>query len=203
MLLRLLYNLAMYLFTPLVMLRLMARGMDARLLAGVGMLLTAYSLWQMMHFNLEVPQHLIITSGIIQGLGLGLVFVPISTVAYSTLPMSTRTEAAGIFSLTRNIGSSVGISIVMTLLARNTQINHAEIASRLTPYGDNMAQMPAAFGGAGGLAALNGEVTRQASGIAFLNDFWLMMVMTVAAIPLLLLLRPVRNAAAPAIVADH
>ena len=183
--------------------RLMARGMDARLLAGVGMLLTAYSLWQMMHFNLEVPQHLIITSGIIQGLGLGLVFVPISTVAYSTLPMSTRTEAAGIFSLTRNIGSSVGISIVMTLLARNTQINHAEIASRLTPYGDNMAQMPAAFGGAGGLAALNGEVTRQESGIAFLNDFWLMMVMTVAAIPLLLLLRPVRNAAAPAIVADH
>ena len=116
---------------------------------------------------------------------------------------STRTEAAGIFSLTRNIGSSVGISIVMTLLARNTQINHAEIASRLTPYGDNMAQMPAAFGGAGGLAALSGEVTRQASGIAFLNDFWLMMVMTVAAIPLLLLLRPVRNAAAPAIVADH
>lgn len=184
--------------------RLLARGADARLLAGIGMLLTAFSLWQMMHFNLDVPQHLIVTSGVIQGLGLGLVFVPISTVAYSTLPMSARTEAAGIFSLMRNIGSSVGISIVMTLLSRNTQLNHAEIASRLTPFGDNAAQVVAAIGhSAGGLAALNGEVTRQASAIAFLNDFWLMMVMTLAAIPLLLLLRPVKHAMAPAVVADH
>jgi DHA2 family multidrug resistance protein len=151
-----------------------------------------------------VPEKLIVTSGVIQGLGLGLVFVPISTVAYSTLPMSARTEAAGIFSLMRNIGSSVGISIVMTLLSRNTQINHAEIASRLTPYGDNAAQMTAMLGTnpASGLAALNGEVTRQASAIAFLNDFWLMMVMTAVAIPLLLLLRPVRTAT-PAVVADH
>ncbi|MEO6687484.1 MAG: DHA2 family efflux MFS transporter permease subunit, partial [Dokdonella sp.] len=73
--------------------RLMARGADARVLAGIGMLLTAYSLWQMMHFNLEVPQHMIVATGVVQGLGLGLVFVPISTVAYSTLPTSARTEA--------------------------------------------------------------------------------------------------------------
>jgi DHA2 family multidrug resistance protein len=185
--------------------RLMARGADARILAAIGMTLTCYSLWQMMHFSLDVPEHLIVTSGVIQGLGLGLVFVPISTVAYSTLPMSQRTEAAGIFSLMRNIGSSVGISIVMTLLSRNTQINHAEIASRLTPYGDNAQQLQQMLGqnGASGLAMLNGEVTRQASGIAFLNDFWLMMVMTAAAIPLLLLLKPVKGRAAPAVVADH
>jgi len=180
--------------------RLLARGADARLLAGVGMLLTAYSLWMMTRFSLDVPQSMIVTTGVIQGLGLGLVFVPISTVAYSTLPMSARTEAAGIFSLMRNIGSSVGISIVMTLLSRNTQINHAEIAARLTPFG---TPLPSALFGAGGLAALNGEVTRQASGIAFLNDFWLMMVMTLVSIPLLLLLKPVRSAAAPAVVADH
>jgi DHA2 family multidrug resistance protein len=158
----------------------------------------------MTHFSLDVPEKLIVTTGVVQGLGLGLVFVPISTVAYSTLPMSARTEAAGIFSLMRNIGSSVGISIVMTLLSRNTQINHAEIASRLTPFGGNMAQMPSTFSDSlSGLAALNGEVTRQATAIAFLNDFWLMMVMTVVAIPLLLLLRPVKSRAAPAIVADH
>jgi DHA2 family multidrug resistance protein len=193
------------LFAMMLVGRLMARGVDARILAAVGMLLTAYSLWQMMHFNLDVPEKLIITSGIIQGLGLGLVFVPISTVAYSTLPMAKRTEAAGIFSLIRNIGSSVGISIVMTLLARNTQINHAEIASRLTPFGDNAPQVASAIGAntGNGLAMLNAEVTRQASGIAFLNDFWLMMIMTAAAIPLLLLLRPARNASAPAVVADH
>ena len=183
--------------------RLMARGADARLLAGIGMTLTAYSLWEMAHFNLAVPESLIISTGIIQGLGLGLVFVPVSTVAYSTLPMAARTEAAGIFSLMRNIGSSVGISIVMTLLSRNTQVNHAEIASRLTPFGDNMAHLPALLHGSGGLALLNAEVTRQASAIAFLNDFWLMMVLTVVSIPLLLLLKPVRSSAAPAIAADH
>ncbi|HEV7489863.1 MAG TPA: DHA2 family efflux MFS transporter permease subunit [Rhodanobacteraceae bacterium] len=186
--------------------RLMARGLDARLLAAVGMALTVYSLWQMMHFSLDVPEHLIVTTGVIQGLGLGLVFVPISTVAYSTLPTSARTEAAGIFSLMRNIGSSVGISIVITLLSRNTQVNHAEIAARLTPFNDNAAQVATTLGTntASGLAALNGEVTRQASAIAFLNDFWLMMVMTAVAIPLLLLIRPVRSSApAAAIVADH
>jgi len=185
--------------------RLMARGLDARLLSAIGMTLTVYSLWQMMHFSLDVPEHLIVTTGVIQGLGLGLVFVPISTVAYSTLPTSARTEAAGIFSLMRNIGSSVGISIVMTLLSRNTQINHAEIASRLTPFNNDAAQMSTMFGtnSATGLMALNGEVTRQASAIAFLNDFWLMMVMTAVSIPLLLLLKPVRSRAAAAVVADH
>lgn len=183
--------------------RLMARGVDARLLAGVGMLLTALSLWQMTHFSLDVPEHLVVSTGVIQGLGLGLVFVPVSTVAYSTLPMAARTEAAGIFSLVRNIGSSVGISIVMTLLSRNTQINHAEIASRLTPFGDNAAQVGAMLRGSGGLAALNAEVTRQAGGIAFLNDFWLMMVLTLVATPLLLLLRPVARRSVPAVVADH
>jgi MFS transporter, DHA2 family, multidrug resistance protein len=185
--------------------RLMARGVDARLLAGIGMLLTTYSLWEMMHFSLDVPEHLIVSTGVIQGLGLGLVFVPISTVAYSTLPTSTRTEAAGIFSLMRNIGSSVGISIVMTLLSRNTQINHAEIASRITPFDANAAQIQSMLGTTtqSGLMALNGEVTRQASAIAFLNDFWLMMVLTAVSIPLLLMIRPVRNTAAPAVVADH
>jgi DHA2 family multidrug resistance protein len=185
--------------------RLMAKGMDARILAAIGMALTVYSLWQMIHFSLDVPEHLIVSSGVIQGLGLGLVFVPISTVAYSTLPMAQRTEAAGIFSLMRNIGSSAGISVVMTLLSRNTQVNHAELASRLTPFGDNSAQLSAMLGSnaASGLVALNGEVTRQASAIAFLNDFWLMMVMSAAAIPLLLLLKPVRSAATPAVVAEH
>lgn len=183
--------------------RLLARGTDARLLAGAGMLLTAYSLLLMTRFSLDVPQSMIVSTGVIQGLGLGLVFVPISTVAYSTLPMRARTEAAGIFSLVRNIGSSVGISIVMTLLSRNTQINHAEIASRLTPFGSNAGALASSLAGDAGVAALNAEVTRQASGIAFLDDFWLMMVMTVVAIPLLLLLRPVKSQGTPAIVADH
>jgi DHA2 family multidrug resistance protein len=119
--------------------------------------------------------------------------------------MAARTEAAGIFSLMRNIGSSVGISIVITLLSRGTQINHAELAGRITPFDaaavhlSTTMQLPQTAS----MAALNGEITRQASAIAFLNDFWMMMIMTVVAIPLLLLLRPVRQAGAPSVVADH
>jgi DHA2 family multidrug resistance protein len=186
--------------------RLLARGADARLLAAIGMALTAYSLWQMSHWSASVPEAMIVTSGVIQGLGLGLVFVPISTVAYSTLPMAARTEAAGIFSLMRNIGSSVGISIVMTLLSRGTQVNHAELAARITPFDAAASHLGAAMHlpQATALAALNGEITRQASAIAFLNDFWMMMIMTIAAIPLLLLLRPVKSrpGAAPISVAE-
>jgi len=186
------------LFAMMLVGRLLARGVDARILAGIGMSLTAWSLWQMVQWSTDVPEHSIVTTGILQGLGLGLVFVPISTVAYSTLPVQTRTEAAGIFSLMRNIGSSVGISIVMTLLSRGTQVNHAELAARLTPF-DSAAALHAQAGlsAAQNLAMLNGEVTRQASAIAFLNDFWLMMVMTVLAIPMLLLLKPVRHVGAP------
>ena len=183
--------------------RLLARGADARLLAGTGMALTAFSLWQMVHWNTAVPEHTIVSTGVLQGLGLGLVFVPISTVAYSTLPMAARTEAAGIFSLMRNIGSSVGISIVMTLLARGTQINHAELAQRLTPFNAGaLLHAQPGLSAAQNLAMLNAEVTRQASAIAFLNDFWLMMVMTIVAIPMLLLLKPVKHVgAAPALAA--
>jgi DHA2 family multidrug resistance protein len=190
------------LFAMMMVGRLLARGADARALAGIGMVLTAFSLWQMVHWGIEVPQWRIVECGVIQGLGLGLVFVPISTIAYSTLPISTRTEAAGIFSLMRNIGSSVGISIVMTLLSRGTQINHAELAERITPYGAS-ASVLHSLSTVTGMASLNGEVTRQASAIAFLNDFQLMMWMTVISIPLLLLLKPVKHPVAPAIVADH
>ena len=184
--------------------RLLARGADARALAAIGMALTAWSLWQMAHWSADVPAHMIVTSGVLQGLGLGLVFVPISTVAYSTLPMSARTEAAGIFSLMRNIGSSVGISIVMTLLSRGTQVNHAEMAARITPFDATATHLGATLHlpQAAGLAALNAQITRQATAVAFLNDFWMMMIMTVVAIPLLLLLRPVRQRTAPAIVAE-
>ena len=185
--------------------RLLARGADARALAAIGMALTAFSLWQMSHWSADVPAHMIVMTGVTQGLGLGLVFVPISTVAYSTLPMSARTEAAGIFSLMRNIGSSVGISIVMTLLSRGTQINHAELAERVSAFDPAAAHLAATMHlpQAASLAALNGAITRQASAIAFLNDFWMMMIMTIVAIPLLLLLRPVRQIGAPAVVADH
>jgi DHA2 family multidrug resistance protein len=185
--------------------RLLARGVAARPQIFAGLALTVLSLWQMAHFSADVPAGPVVMAGIIQGLGLGFVFVPISTVAYATLPMTSRTEAAGIFSLLRNVGSSIGISLVFTLLARGTQQNHAELAARLTPFEPDVAHWLAGAdpgGNAGSaLALLNAEVTRQASAIAFANDFWLMMWLTAAALPLLFLFRPqpAARAAAPRI----
>jgi DHA2 family multidrug resistance protein len=186
--------------------RLLAAGADARALIFTGLLLTVISLWQMAHFSADMPSGPVIWAGVIQGLGLGLVFVPVSTMAYATLPMQRRTEAAGMFSLTRNMGSSIGISLVMTVLSRGSQTNHAELASRITPYGHSPLPAGIDLTSSAGLAALNGEVSRQAAAIAFLNDFWLMMILTIAAIPLLLLFRRPRDgaAAAPAAAAvDH
>lgn len=180
------------LVSMLIVGRILARGIDPRLPAAVGICLTALSMWMMTGWNADVPMWPIINVGIIQGLGLGLLFVPVSTMAYATLPMSTRTEAAGIYSLVRNIGSSVGISIVFTLAARYTQINHAEIASRLTPYGS--LPLPASAHTTEGLAMLNAAVTRQAAAIAYVNDFSMMTWMTLITLPLLLLFRVPKSA---------
>jgi DHA2 family multidrug resistance protein len=186
--------------------RLLARGVDARLPMAGGLLLIAASLWMTTGFSADMPMAPVIWSGVVQGLGLGFVFVPVSMLAYATLPAHARTEAAGLFSLSRNIGSSVGISIVFTLVARGTQVNHAELAERLTPF--STTPMPPIWDPATvqGLAALNAEVTRQAAAIAYLNDFWLMMWLTLAALPLLALFRAPSRKAGPAqvvVAAEH
>jgi MFS transporter, DHA2 family, multidrug resistance protein len=172
--------------------RLVGR-VDTRLLILTGLLLTAYSLYQMIGFNLDTDQYAIVESGVIQGFGLGFIFVPLSTITFSTLEPKLRTEAAGLFSLLRNIGSSIGISVVMALLSQGTQINHADLAQHASPYNRMMQEpwLPQAWSldTAQGLAGLNAEVTRQAASIAYLNDFQFMMWVTLAAVPLLIFLR--------------
>ena len=94
------------------------------------------------------------------------------------------------FNLLRNIGSSIGISAVQALLTRNTQIMHSRLAEHITLYGGQLRPAPPySFSTPQGLAALNASVTRQAQMIAYNNDFKLMMVLTVCALPLVLLLR--------------
>ncbi|KFN43569.1 DHA2 family efflux MFS transporter permease subunit [Arenimonas oryziterrae] len=185
--------------------RLIGR-VDARWPILVGMLLTAGSLYFMTAFGLQVARFDVVWIGVMQGLGLGLVFVPISSVAYATLAPEKRTEAASLFSLVRNIGSSVGISAVMTILARSAQVNHAEIAARVPSFGVETSLLPAAWdtATASGVMALNAEISRQAAVIAYVNDFWLLMVLTLAALPLVWLLKVDAAAGpAPAPVLDH
>ncbi|MHB1676033.1 MAG: DHA2 family efflux MFS transporter permease subunit [Sulfuriferula sp.] len=172
--------------------RLIGR-IDARVIMAAGLGLTAFSLWQMTNFDLLMNANPIVVSGLIQGFGIGLVYVPLSTVAFGTLPSTLRNEGTAFFNLQRNLGSAIGISVVETLLTRNTQIMHATLAEHITPYNLNSPAVLANHidpASSSGIAALNHMITNQATMIAYLNDYKLMMVLTLAVIPLLLLLRP-------------
>jgi MFS transporter, DHA2 family, multidrug resistance protein len=178
----------------------LVRLFDARALVITGLALTALSLYWMIGFTPQMDDHLIVLSGVLQGLGLGLVFVPLSTVAFATLAPRFRTDATALFSLVRNIGSAIGISIVTVLLTRNTQINHADLASAITPFNPTLrALSPAAAGGdPSALAQMDNLVNAQGLLIAYIDDFKLMMIVTLLAMPLALLLRKPRAAAAGA-----
>src|SRR5689334_6918540 len=145
---------------------------DTRLLILAGLGLTSLSLWQMGRFSLDVTQYMLVESGVIQGLGLGLIFVPLSAMTFSTLAPHLRTEAAAMFSLMRNIGSSIGISIVTALLSRNSQINHAALGEHVSIYNPLMhaPYLPPSWSldSASGLMALDAEVNRQAASIAYI-----------------------------------
>jgi DHA2 family multidrug resistance protein len=173
---------------------------DTRLLIMAGLMLTAAAMWQMTGFSLYMGMSPIVTTGILQGLGLGFVFTPLSIITFSTLPRNMLTQGTAIFSLMRNIGGSVGISIVEALLDQNTQTVHSRLVEQLRP--DNplarfpMLPAPYSLTDPSGIAALNAAATRQAAMVAYLDDFLLMMILVILGLPLLLLLRRPRNPAA-------
>ncbi|HTZ36456.1 MAG TPA: DHA2 family efflux MFS transporter permease subunit [Stellaceae bacterium] len=179
---------------------------DIRLIILSGLTLTAASLWQMTGFSLQMGMWPYITSGVLQGLGLGFIFTPLSIITFSTLPRHVLTQGTAIFSLMRNIGGSVGISIVEALLAENTQVVHAQLSEHVRP--DNPLSRapflapPYSLTEPHGIAALNAEVTRQAQMIAYIDDFHLMVLIVVAALPFLLLLRRPKRAEAPAVALE-
>ncbi|MGC2203749.1 MAG: DHA2 family efflux MFS transporter permease subunit [Stellaceae bacterium] len=174
---------------------------DNRLLILTGFLLTVASLWQMTGFSLQMGVAPVITSGLLQGFGLGCTFVPLNTLALSGLPRHILTQGTAMRSLMRNLGGSIGISIFEALLIQNTQIVHSRLIEQLRP--DNpLAQLPVlappfSLTNPSGIAALNAEVTRQAAMVAYINDFALMMLIVLLLIPLLLLVRRARPALRP------
>jgi DHA2 family multidrug resistance protein len=165
---------------------------DARLLVGIGVALMGVSLHMMTGFAIDQPSSPVIWSGVVQGLGLGLIFVPLQSLAFETLVPRLRTTAASLLNLARNIGGSVGISIVSTQLVRMTQVAHADIASGIgsnVPTTAGPILQSLGVPGNAVLALINAEATRQALFIAYLDDFKLMMIVTFAVLPLLLLMR--------------
>ncbi len=172
---------------------------DMRAVMTAGLLLTVVSLWMMSDFDLLMDAGPVVFSGLLQGFGIGLSYVPLSTLAFSTLPAHLRNEGTAFFNLLRNIGAAIGISVVSFLLARNTQVVHAGMASHVTPYDLHAASFAAMHvdpSSAAGLEKLNAIITRQASMVGYIDDFKLMMVMMIVVIPLVLLLRRPQYAAA-------
>jgi DHA2 family multidrug resistance protein len=174
---------------------------DSRLIILAGFLLTAASMWQMSGFSLQMGMTPVITSGFLQGFGLGCTFVPLNLIALSTLPRHILTQGTAIRSLMRNLGGSIGISVLVAALAENTQIVHSRLVEHLRPdnplmHGPFLAA-PFNLGTTQGLAALNAEVTRQAAMVAYVNDFKLMMLVVLLSLPLLLLLREAPRPALP------
>jgi DHA2 family multidrug resistance protein len=177
---------------------------DGRLFIAVGFVLTAASLWQMTGYSLYMGSWPIIFASFTQGFTLGLTFVPLNILALSDLPRHILTQGTALRSLMRMIGGSVGISILEAQLTQNTQIVHSRLAEGLRP--DNPLMQGHALGShfsltaPSGIAALNAEVTRQASMVAYIDDFKMMMLVLLCSLPLVLLIRvaPKRPSVAPA-----
>jgi DHA2 family multidrug resistance protein len=180
---------------------LMRRGLDARPVVASGFLICALSLWQMAHWSLAVDARHVIASGLIQGLGMGLVFIPLQASAFATLSPTLRTDGSSLLNLFRSLGASAGISWMTVLLARNIQTAHADLGSHVTAATTSIIDFSATdrFQVLGDAAAilLDAEVNRQAAMIAYVDDFWLMMWITLAAAPLALLMRKNSRPASP------
>jgi len=177
----------------------MVGKVDLRLLLLFGFAVTALALWQMSRYTLSLSESDIVWPGLIQGFGTGFVFVPLAAATFATLAPSMRAQGTAIFSLVRNIGSSMGISFVQTMLVRNAATAHAALVERVT-YASPAWQDPAiahAFNVADPTrgAALNAIVNQQAAMIAYIDDFLLMLLLTVLVMPLLLLLQVPRAVA--------
>ncbi len=179
----------------------LSNRVDARLLMAIGVVVLSWSLYRMSEWTPDVSQTTMIVNTIIQGIGLGFVFIPLQVIAFATLEPLLRTEGTALLSLLRNLGSAIGISVTSALVTRNSQIEHSVLAGYVTPL--NRAFQGAADAlsplTARGAQALDVVLNQQAAIIAYADDFKLMMLMALPVLVLLPLMRQPRHAPA----ADH
>jgi len=172
---------------------------DLRGVIIIGFLLVGIGQWIMSGFEPAMNSQPVVVSGLINGLGIGAVMMPLNLLAYTTLPAELRTEAASFYSLSRSLSASVSISIMTALIAHNTQVSHADVSAHVTTLALPMLEGPQVqtIGALGGMAAalVDREVNRQALMIAYIDDFWLMMWVCVAALPFVFLLSNSRRKA--------
>lgn len=172
----------------------LANRVDPRGLMALGFALLTWSLWRMTGWTPDVDAWTVVINTVVQGAGLGFVFIPLQVVAFATLPAELRTDATALLSLLRNVGSAVGVSATFALLARNTQVEHADLAAQVTPFNHALHGAGAAArlldpATAKGAALLDAVVNQQAAIVAYVDDFKALMLATAPAVLLLLLMR--------------
>jgi DHA2 family multidrug resistance protein len=165
---------------------------NVHFLISFGLLLSAFSYYQLTLINLNAMREIILYSGIIQGFGFGFIFVPISTICFSTINPTLRAQASAIYSLIRNIGGAVGISIVIFLIGYYTKLNHALLVELVTSTSKNvltyMQHLPTKNELAQ-VAIIEAEITKQATFVGYLNAFKICMLLNIAIIPLVVFLK--------------
>jgi DHA2 family multidrug resistance protein len=170
----------------------MAR-LDPRLSLSIGVLVqVATGLW-LMSFDLNVALSTLILCNVLQGVSIGVSWVPLTVITFWTLRPEFRAEAMSVFHLLRNFGSSLFISIAVAEIVRTSYVNYARMAEFASPY-NRVVEMPWAMGSwsidtAAGLAKLSGEITRQATLIGYTNAWWLYTLAAAASLPIVLLAR--------------
>ncbi len=164
----------------------------ARQVLAVGVLISAYSLWEMSHFDLTMTAGPIKVTGFLQGVGTGLMFAPLSTLGYATLAAQHRTEGTIIATMARTLGSSVGISVIQALLINNSALAHARLTERIIPGDPLIADvLPPMLDPSTsiGLQILNAEVTRQGAMVGYDNVFGWMAVGALLMLPMVLIMK--------------
>jgi DHA2 family multidrug resistance protein len=177
---------------------------QSRWLVVFGLAILSISLFHMATFNLEVDFRTAMTARIYQSAGMAFLFVPINVMAFYFIPKEKINNATGIINLARNIGGSVGIAGVVTILARRAQFHQAVLVSHMTPLDTAYRTM---LGGASQMLTIQGsdpvQASHQAQGLAygllmrhstmlaFLDDFWLMAVVILMVIPFMFLMKKV------------
>ena len=181
------------------------KSVDARPLVGLGLVLSLWSIWEMVFYAPETSASWIVLTSVVQGFGLGFIFVPLNSAAFATLPAVLRTDGVALWTLIRNLGSSIGVSIVIAQLTSGISLYHNRIVESLVPSSTGLA-----LAGSGGPfettsilspSLIDGLATREAVIMSYSNDYLLMCIVTVLALPLVLLLRKpeAQSAASPAV----
>jgi MFS transporter, DHA2 family, multidrug resistance protein len=186
---------------------ILIRTFDARYLVTAGLVMTALGTLPMAYFSLNVDFWGIATPGMLAGIGSGLFFVPLTAVAFASIPRAQYDEASGVYALMRGIGGSAGIAVVSSLFVRQSQIHFSELAAHVTPYNRDIIPYLGQYGltpyspQSGPLVAH--EIGRQAQMLAFNDVFWFIAMVTLAIIPLIFLMKkPEKVSLVPPIAAE-